>query len=104
MQSPSAKLLRFNCLHFNDAYEITENKKLDNCGGISRFTTLFHEYQKKFQAYSFFSGDLWSPSPCNTHLLAKNCRQIINLNHHIADYVASNCQTAQCSRVSSLLR
>ena len=52
----------FSFLHFNDCYNLEEANE-EPVGGVSRFTTLLHQYQKeKGNPISTFGGDGFSPS------------------------------------------
>ena len=51
-------------IHFNDAYEIRENKNEDLVGGVPRFLGQINQLKKSQDALVFFSGDLYSPNKC----------------------------------------
>jgi 5'-nucleotidase len=56
-------------IHFNDAYNI-ESRKVEPCGGASRFVTAIEELNRDEPAIVLFSGDVFSPS---TRELAAFC-------------------------------
>ena len=54
----------FSILHFNDCYNL-DPVKSDPVGGVSKFTTLLHQYQnEKKNSITTFGGDVFSPSTC----------------------------------------
>ena len=51
-------------IHFNDVYEVDENKESKIPGGFSRFFNKISELKKKYNPLILFSGDIWSPCRC----------------------------------------
>jgi hypothetical protein len=52
---------KIRIIHFNDAYNI-ESRKVEPCGGASRFVTAIEELKCVEPAMVLFSGDVFSPS------------------------------------------
>ncbi len=54
-------------LHFNDVYNIEENKT-EPVGGVARFKTALDSF-KDLNPLVLFSGDLFQPSLCLPHIV-----------------------------------
>ena len=88
-----------NIIHFNDVYNITENKK-DICGGASRFMTAINKLKQLTpKPLVFFSGDFLSPSNISTVTKGEHMISVMNsfgitcamIGNHDLDYGNEHC-------------
>ena len=58
---------KLRIIHFNDVYNIEPSIR-DPKGGAARFLTAINYLKQEAPCLVMFSGDIFSPSPCNSSL------------------------------------